>query len=398
MLFASAPAAPAAPAARADVPPPAKVVSNFEKHWGANLSRDCGFSERLPGTGRSLWLFCDTAVYDWSGALTGFIDGTTAATGPYTPGRVPQDLSEVPTPPNPDDPDPSIRGPERFLPVPTGLRVPGSGAECHNPGTSYGASWATGMTRGPAGAITLRTPAGNRTFADASRLMFITYTDTCVVGATGGMTGEANGIAVYEPATNTIVANTRVFGGAQPPAAQQPWQQQLGSPLFAGGYLYQYGFICDNSAFGACGAGRTVVAQVPVGSLQDPTAYRWLAAGGDWSANQANAVSVRPGGVADGPLSIQVDDYSALGKGLVMVEQTSIAGHYKIWRAGSPAGPWTLSRSGQIQDCDGANQHQPNRFCYTFVGHPELSTAATLMLSFFDPEHGDSIRVTGTDW
>ena len=51
-------------AALADNPPPGQVLSNFENHYGANIVRDCGYSQPLPADpGSSLWLLCDTDVY-----------------------------------------------------------------------------------------------------------------------------------------------------------------------------------------------------------------------------------------------------------------------------------------------------------------------------------------------
>src|SRR6266481_4673025 len=86
-------------AARADSAPPAREQSQFETHFGASLGRDCGFSRQLP-SGSSIWVFCDTAIRDWTGKLTGFIAGSTAAEGPFTAGQVPTTLTEVPTPPS----------------------------------------------------------------------------------------------------------------------------------------------------------------------------------------------------------------------------------------------------------------------------------------------------------
>src|SRR5579862_3352472 len=69
--------------ANADPAPPALEQSQFETHFGASLQRDCGFSRKLP-SGQSLWIFCDTPVVDWTGTLTSFIGGTTAAEGAFT--------------------------------------------------------------------------------------------------------------------------------------------------------------------------------------------------------------------------------------------------------------------------------------------------------------------------
>src|ERR1700721_166899 len=107
--------------ALADSTPPAPVQSNFENAYGASLSRDCGFSAPLPANpAASIWLFCDTAIYGLDQQLqyhlTGFIPGSTAAEGPYTPSAVPQGLSELPTPPGPLPTMPNSDGPAQFLP------------------------------------------------------------------------------------------------------------------------------------------------------------------------------------------------------------------------------------------------------------------------------------------
>ena len=51
----------------ADNPPPSQVLSNFENYYGANVVRDCGYSQPLPADpASSLWLFCDTDVYGFN--------------------------------------------------------------------------------------------------------------------------------------------------------------------------------------------------------------------------------------------------------------------------------------------------------------------------------------------
>jgi hypothetical protein len=58
-------------AAQADSPPPGQVLSNFE-NYGANIVRDCGYSQPLPAhPSSSLWLFCDTDVYGSTRRATG---------------------------------------------------------------------------------------------------------------------------------------------------------------------------------------------------------------------------------------------------------------------------------------------------------------------------------------
>src|SRR5688500_18627476 len=118
-------------AARADVAPPGQVKSAYETSASGNsVNRDCGLSKKLPGsTTQSLWLFCDSV---WSGTSPGFMRGSTAAVGPFTAGKVPTGISEVPTPPGAIGTLPNSRPPARFLPAVSGLTLP-DGNNCHVP-------------------------------------------------------------------------------------------------------------------------------------------------------------------------------------------------------------------------------------------------------------------------
>jgi len=134
----------------AAAPPPAPVLSNYERSTGATIRRDCGYSSPLPGRpGWSIWLFCDTAVISAHGRrIEQLILGTgTAAAGPYQAGRVPAWLSEVPTPPT-RPAGPGSAAPQPFLPAPRGLQLPGSMQPCTGPG-AYPAAWISGVTPAP---------------------------------------------------------------------------------------------------------------------------------------------------------------------------------------------------------------------------------------------------------
>jgi hypothetical protein len=109
-----------------DHPPPGQVLSNFENYFGANIGRDCGYSQPLPANpASSLWLFCDTDVHglgpvgQWQ--LSNVVSGSSAAEGPATPGEVPAGLSELTTPGSGVPPVPNHDGPAHFLSPPAGL-------------------------------------------------------------------------------------------------------------------------------------------------------------------------------------------------------------------------------------------------------------------------------------
>jgi hypothetical protein len=83
--------------------PPAPLLSGFERSSGADIVRDCGYSQPLPeDLSVSLWLFCDTDVYAFTAQgkwrRSRIIGGSTAAESPATAGTVPGDLSELASP------------------------------------------------------------------------------------------------------------------------------------------------------------------------------------------------------------------------------------------------------------------------------------------------------------
>ncbi|WP_207947000.1 hypothetical protein, partial [Actinomadura sp. 7K507] len=81
------------------------------------------------------------------------------------------------------------------------------------------------------------------------------------------------------------------------------------------------------------------------------------------------------------PLFVHVADYSALGKGLVMVEQRGLDGRFRLWRAPVPEGPWTPARDGVVPCSDGSGLNQ----CRALFGHPGLSTRNALLLTYYNP-------------
>ena len=385
LAFAVAATAGALPvAAAADTAPPASVVSNYEIATGNNLQRDCGFSHRLPSDSTlSVWLFCDTPIANSSGTVIGFIPGSTAAVGPFTRGKVPADISEIPMPPTPVETLPSSQAPQQFLPTPHGLVLPDGTTPCGASGSnSYAATWMSGVTREPSSAN--------------SSLLLISFTDVCVSGGST-ITTERFGIAEYNPATNTVIAATRVFASASPGqdlGATRP-QLLLGSPVFSGSFLYLFSAVCSSAGFGACGAGSVYLARTPA----NPTSWRQSGtyqffdpgASGGWTSDAASAQSVISGAE---PFAVTADSFSSVGQGLDLIEETSLGGNFRVWTASSPPGPWTQKTSGQVPCTSGSGALN---FCRALIGHPELSTSSQLLLSFYDPG-SDHVRVAATPW
>ena len=365
-------AACAAPPPR-PAPAPVRVLSNYERATGNTIPRDCGYSSPLPAKpGWSVWLFCDTAIASpRDGRLEHLILGTdTAAAGPYRAGQAPSRLSEIPTPPAPLI-LPSAAAPQPFLPAPQGLLLPGGTLACTGPG-AYPASWISGMTRDP-----------------GSSNLLISYDDYCVTGNADSLTAEGFGLAEYDPARNLLGPPVRVFASVL--GLPLPPQQVLGSPV-AGrdGYLYLFGFCRATAPPDGCGRGRVFLARTVAQPAywQNPLTYTyWTPAG--WSPDEAAAATLIPAGR---PLGISVANYTADGRGLVMVEQTSLAGGFQVWQATSPAGPWRRILTGQVPCRTGAQhgaQHAAQQgagdLCRALIGHPELSTRSRLLISYFNP-------------
>jgi hypothetical protein len=348
--------------------PPAPVLSNFERSSGADIVRDCGYSQPLPADPSvSLWLFCDTDVYastpQGTSRLSLIINGSTAAAGPATAGTVPADLSELATPGTRPRATPGQQGPAQFLPAPAGLKT-ASGLDCTQANNAYPASWPTGVT------------------ADAARAsdVLITFDNYCVAISSGLPLPEGFGLAEYDPASNTFDAVSTVFTSAG--LGSLGPQVRLGSPIFSGSYLYLFAGRCAHIELATCitSSGSAIyLARVSANpsAWQQPGRYQWLAGNSDWTASPSSAVSVLPGAT---PLGVSVSSFAALGRGLVLIEQTSEVGQFVLYRARSPAGPWHRIRSGTVPCAI-----KGISFCRAIIGHPDLSTASELLVSFFDP-------------
>ena len=94
-------------------------------------------------------------------------------------------------------------------------------------------------------------------------------------------------------------------------------------------------------------------------------------------------------------MAVTVDSYA--GKGVALIEETSVAGSYRIWH--SPAdtfvGSWTLGQSASsLAGCDSASGVN---LCRALTGHPELSSTSQLLMSYFNPA-SSHVTVVGVPW
>ena len=337
--------------------PPQPVLSSAE-NLAQVLSRDAGFSVALPN-GSDLWIFGDTTVYDTDGqqtVQTEYVSGSSAAEGATTPGQVPPPLDELPSPVASPAP-PFVPGPRsepsQFIPAPSGVYLPdGSGVLCGADPGQLAERWTTGAALLPGTADVL-----------------VTYEDVCVVG-TFDFAFEGWGFMEYNWQTNSIDAGP--FDTFPPVASgdRLPQDLRFGDPVVTGGQVTLFSSVCT-VLYGECLAGQVYSTTFPdtLAALESQSSYVPTPALTDASASWQPA-SIDVAAYPDAPYR--------------MIETTALDGSYSVLSAPTPSGPWHLQVTGQVPGCEGLS----SGFCYSLIGHPELSTAGHLMISYFDPGWG----------
>jgi hypothetical protein len=319
-----------------------QIHSSYENSK-RSISRDIGISAQLPD-GHQLWLFGDTGIWETDGTWhqRHFIPGTTAMLAKGARGQVPSG-GELPS-----------GTPKPFLPTPHNVYLPdGSGKPCVPPDAAFAARWPTGVAVMP---------------SNTSRVL-VTYSEVCVThsGNKIGMRGEGWGFVLYNWRTKKIEKLVDVF---KPKAsgAELSRSKMYGDPIFTNGELTMYSSQCS-SAYVNCTAGR-------VSGVTMPGTVQALSMTSSYNVQQL----FTDGSSLWTPLAISVGRYRG---GYRLLETTSITGAYKLFSASQPNGPWHLVRSDTLPGCP-----SQKRFCFALEGHPELSTASTLVVSYHDPDSG----------
>ena len=162
-----------------------------------------------------------------------------------------------------------------------------------------------------------------------------------------------------------------------------PPQQMLVSPVFSGSHLYLFGSQCaSQDQFGDCTSGSVYLARTgdTASSWDNPASYQWRD-GGTWTSAAPSATSIIPSAT---PISaVDVSDYSSVGQGIVLIEQTNVGGGFLAYEpVSSLTGTWQQVISASVPCGSGSG------LCHAIIGHPELSTTGELMISYFDPAQG----------
>jgi hypothetical protein len=342
-------ASPSAPP-RASAP----VTSSYE-NASRSVVRDDGLSVPLPN-GRDLWVFGDTSIYNSNAsgqmALSALIPGGTAAEGPYSMESIPSSLMEVPTPGQSLSMSAS-NAPTLYMPAPTNVYLPdGSGGRCSSAPGRYPARW----------------PSGAATIPNTSEVL-VTYAEVCVTGSFQ-FDVEGWGFMEYNWQTNGLdVPPDDVFPPVRSGAALAP-DRAMGSPVISNGRVALFSSNCTE-LYVSCLSGQIYFTTLPdtVSALSDPASYNVAAAATDRSTVWQ-------------PVGIAVSSYPDAP--LRMIETTAITGTYDVLTATAPGGPWHSETSGTVPGCQGLR----SGFCYSLVGHPELSTHSQLVITYYDPGAG----------
>jgi len=325
----------------------AKVVTAVQIHSSyensrRSISRDVGISAPLPD-GHQLWLFGDTGIWETDGTWhqSHFIPGSTAMLAKGARGQVPTG-GELPS-----------GTPKNFLPTPNTYLPDGSGRPCVPPRAAFAARWVTGAAVLPSN----------------TSLVVVTYTAVCVTKSGGniGVRGEGWGFVLYNWRTKKL---TKVVDVVKPKrnGAAMASLNTFGYPIFTNGQVTMYSSECS-SLYVSCTAGAVGTVTMPgtVQAMSTPSSYKVMQ-------------SITDGSSPWTPLAISVGHYPS---GYRLLETTSITGAYKVFSSLLPTGPWHLERSATLPGCP-----SKKRFCFALEGHPELSTASELVVSYHDPDSG----------
>jgi hypothetical protein len=245
--------------------------------------------------------------------------------------------------------------PTAFLPTPNNVYLPdGSGQPCVPPAAAFAARWPTGVAVLPSNMAQV----------------LVTYGEVCVTKPnpnTVAVRAEGWGYALYDWQHKRLAKLVDVF----PPkasGAQIATSRLLGDPLFTKGTLTMYSSQCTISYVG-CSAGSVMAVTMPA----------TLPSLGRQSSYQVQRL-LTDGSAAWAPLAVSVGRFPS---GLRLLETTSFRGDYKVFSALQPTGPWHLESTGIPPGCPSRK-----KFCFALEGHPSISTANQLIISYHDPDSG----------
>lgn len=354
------------------------------------IVRDCGFSAPLP-SGQSLWVFCDTVLYDGIHGAAPDFDATTRVIHSGTAA-----LAPIRTDPSPSQPVqlheaafPDL--PRRFI-TPSGQHGP---PEDRQPITC------------PPGIVPFAWTKGMVTLPGTSTVVAF-FQEHCP-DLTSGFAEFDIGVAEIDVATTgpddlagaaTLDVDRRFDSVLvnPDPGSSRKWGYGTG-PVIHGDHLYVYNarpqrLSCTATSCTELEPGAVRVARVrwTDGSYRSGDAYEYYTGSSvtPWSADPNDAVDVLPDRLWPSGDGMSVAWYPELDRYVMTHSATRISptSGMAIRTAVTPWGPWSApvdvtidAASSLANPAGGCSDPTP---CRTFVLHPELTPAGgdTLYLSY----------------
>lgn len=320
------------------------VLSDFEAAGHGRVGRDGGYSAKIPGTNKTLFVMNDAKWVYNTGAKQGTQEGQPGpylATAPIKVGH-PGMLTQTPNSTGHIAPAPKSAS----IKVTEGLTDP-QGGTCDGSLT-----WATGVTQSPT----------------SSTKMLLTYTAICGEDAADGTAQpqrQVEGVAEYDVATDTATMKNIIVAA---PGKELAKKARLETPVRHGDHLYFY----------SADEGATYAARVPAAQWKTPSAYRWYANGSFTATSAADATSIGSGTSTQ----LSIEKYPNLtGSPYLKITQPTWQ-TVTIESSASPSGPWKATNVTNRKICPECQDAEG--FVYTVYGHPELSAADKVLLTFTD--------------
>jgi hypothetical protein len=332
-------------AADGAAPAPAKFlgpVLSIRENGGTTIGRDGGFSVGLPN-GQDFWVFADSPRYQFMRGkwrLTGFLGGSTAAMGKYTPGKpLTSKLTEV----RPGGALKTSNQLNNFMPAPQAW-IPGENsvpcAKYYSHRPSFSVRW----------------PLGAALMPDKQNII-VPYVIVCVLNESS-FHPQGWGFSLFNYKTQKFTVKPYDVYPADRGGLGMSSVRMFGSPIVTGKKITFYSWrCCDESS----GNFRTTV-DATAAALKNPASYV-------------------PQPLAGVPITfnLHVANKAKYHNKLTMYVLTGddSDGAYSIYTASAPAGPWTKVSTGVLPKC--AKAPRP---CHSMALHPELSPAGRLFISY----------------
>jgi hypothetical protein len=311
--------------------------------WG----RDGGVTVPLPN-GQDLWLFADTPRWQFgsgSWRMTASVRGSSAGMVKFTVGQrfTARFLEVIPGHPlaKGNKAHPFMANPVLYLPD-------GSGRVCNK-------------ANGGSGAESVRWPTGAALLPDKVNV-FVPFVDVCVLSA-ADFTVQGWGFALYNWKTNKFTQAPLDVFKPQRNGAAIPLTRWYGSPIVVGKTVTMY-----------------TTTRAPLW-IDYATTLPATAAAFKKIATYASTPMAAPG-----TFLLSVSPRAKYQPEFTMYMSTDTAGGYQILTSATPRGPWASAAIGSLPRCSTSPQ-----ICTSFAIHPELSSKANLIVSYYLPGSGPTI-------